>query len=449
MAKSDTMFICKSCGYETSKWMGKCPSCNEWNSFEEVARLEKRFGGKSGTKSRKRTTATPEKLSEVEPSRTTRINTNISELNRSLGGGLVPGQVVLIAGEPGIGKSTLLLQLAGKLTDEKDQAAIYVSGEESTGQIKIRAQRLDIKNDDIALLEETDVDEIVDIVQKLSSSTKNRPNLIIIDSIQMLSTQDLAGMAGSVGQVRESTHRLVQLAKSTDIPLLIVGHVTKEGNVAGPATLAHMVDTVLWFEGSQDGDVRLLRSIKNRFGPTDEIGVFRMHDSGLVSVDSIDEMFVSAASEGISGSAITSVMEGTRPILVEIQSLIIPTKTAFPRRIAQGIDPKRLEVILAVLTKRCGMNLLDKDVFVNVVGGIKIKEPAADLAIALSIASAFKDKPVKGKVVAIGEIGLSGEIRSVKFQDKRIKEAKRLGYTKSVSSKSHKTLSSTLSTISA
>jgi DNA repair protein RadA/Sms len=369
----------------------------------------------------------PIRLSDIKSSATKRISTKISELDRVLGGGLVPGQVVLIAGEPGIGKSTLLLQLAEKLGD-----VLYVCGEESANQVKVRANRLGVKKASIQLLEDTDADSVVEQI-----SVQSALSAVIVDSIQTMTTGDLSGMAGSVGQVRECAFRLLKAAKEKNLPLFLVGHVTKEGTVAGPAVLAHIVDTVLWFEGDKTLTTRVLRAVKNRFGPTDEVGVFEMKDVGLAPVDNIEKVFLEKG-KPVSGSVATSIMQGTRPILVEIQALVVPTKLAFPRRIAQGIDTRRLELLLAVLTRRCGLPLYDFDVFINVAGGLKVTEPASDMAIVMAIASAYFDKPLSPKTIAVGEVGLLGEIREVVAQDKRIKEAKRLGLIVPVTSKEFK-----------
>jgi len=409
--------------------MGKCPECGTWNSLVETVIST---GKESRTKGKSRVSVggKPIKLTDIKSSSIKRISTKISELDRVLGGGLVPGQTVLIAGEPGIGKSTLLTQLAASLSN-----VLYVCGEESATQVKVRADRLGVKESKIELLEDTDVDSVVATIDSLEKSTLEA---IIVDSIQTMATGDLSGMAGSVGQVRECAGRLIRTAKSLGIPLFLVGHVTKEGTVAGPAVLAHIVDTVLWFEGDKTLTTRILRAVKNRFGPTDEVGVFEMKDKGLVQVDDIDKVFLEKDKKHVSGSIATSVMQGTRPILVEIQALVVPTKLAFPRRVAQGIDSKRLELLLAVLTRRCGLPLYDSDVFVNVAGGFKVTEPASDLAICLAIASAHFDKPIIGKVIAVGEVGLLGEIREVVAEEKRIKEAKRLGFIEAISSKDFK-----------
>lgn len=420
MAKAHSQYICQQCGYSQVGWAGKCPECGSWGSLVETVVS---FPGSSRIKKSSSAGQNhPVSLASIRTAQTKRLSTKIPELDRVLGGGLVPGQVILLAGEPGIGKSTILLQLCQKLS-----SSLYLSGEESVAQIKLRADRLKIKNKNLSLLEETDVDQILGSIRQYL--TTHKLQAVIIDSIQTLSTSDLSGMAGSVGQVRESAFRLTQLAKELSLPVFLIGHVTKEGAVAGPATLAHMVDTVLWFEGEKDADLRLLRSIKNRFGPTDEIGIFTMADQGLLSV-SDDNLFLSDHAQPVAGSAVTCTLEGTRPVLVEIQSLVIPTKTAFPKRIAQGIDPKRLEVILAVLSRRCTLPVYEKDVFVNVVGGLSIKEPAADLAVALSVASAFFNKPLPKHLLALGEVVLSGEIRPVTLQDRRAKLARRRGFTK-------------------
>lgn len=427
MSKSSSKFVCQQCGYESVGYLGKCPNCDSWNSFvETIVSTDKR----QEVKGKSNTSVKIQMLSDIKIDNKSRISTKISELDRVLGGGIVGGQVILIAGEPGIGKSTLLLELSNNL-----EQVLYICGEESASQVAIRAQRLGVNNKNISLLENTDVDEAV---QQLNSSTVSA---VIVDSIQTMTTTDLSGMAGAVGQVKECASRLVRFAKSTGIPVFIVGHVTKEGTVAGPSVLAHIVDTVLWFEGDSTTNLRVLRSIKNRFGPTDEVGIFEMVDSGLKSVVDTQKIFIDDVKKQVSGSAVASVMQGTRPILVEIQALVVSTKLAFPRRIAQGIDQKRLEVIIAVLTRRCGLPLYGFDVFVNVSGGIKVTEPGSDLAVALAIASSYYDKALPTKTVAVGEIGLLGEIRDVSMQEKRIKEAVRLGYKNVISNKENKYLS--------
>ena len=368
----------------------------------------------------------PIKLNDIKTADTKRSLTNISELDRVLGGGLVPGQVILIAGEPGIGKSTLLIQLAENLGN-----ILYVCGEESVNQVKVRADRLGVKKTNIELFENTDVDEVIEQI----SSTGQNISAVIVDSIQTITTSDLSGMAGSVGQVRECAFRLLRIAKDKNIPLFMVGHVTKEGTVAGPAVLAHIVDTVLWFEGDKSLTTRILRAVKNRFGPTDEVGIFSMEDSGLIPLENAEKAFLEDAKTQVAGSVVTSILQGTRPLLVEIQALVVPTKLAIPRRIAQGIDSRRLELLLAVLTRRAGLPMYDQDVFINIAGGLKVTEPATDLAICLAVASAYFDKPISRKVLAVGEVGLLGEVRKVVAEDKRLKEAKRMGFTTSISSK--------------
>lgn len=425
-------YVCQQCGYESTGWLGKCPECGTWNSLVETvvevnskSKLSPRLQGSAGQ-------AKPIKLSEIKNTATKRISTKISELDNVLGGGLVPGQVVLIAGEPGIGKSTLLLQLSDKLLVSSNQSTVlYVCGEESANQIKVRADRLKIKKSGIELLEETDVDSVIETIASLQGEALE---VVIVDSIQTMTTSDLSGMAGSVGQVRECAFRLLKAAKAKNIPLFLVGHVTKEGTVAGPAVLAHIVDTVLWFEGDKTLTTRVLRAVKNRFGPTDEVGVFEMMDAGLLPVADIEKAFLEKGKKLVSGSIVTSVMQGTRPILVEIQALVVPTKLAFPRRIAQGIDSRRLELMLAVLTRRCGLPMYEFDVYVNVAGGLKVTEPASDLAVSLAIVSSYYDKPINGKTIAVGEIGLLGEIREVVAEEKRLKEAKKMGFTLPISS---------------
>lgn len=450
-------YVCQQCGYESTGWLGKCPNCGEWNTLVETiiensrnpkSKNSKQISNSLSAQSDKSQTI---KLSDIKSASIKRISTNISELDRVLGGGLVPGQAVLIAGEPGIGKSTLLTQLASNLSNlnpKSQSSVLYVCGEESATQVKVRADRLGItgtfrdKKANIDLLEETNVDSIINTIYNVQDHVLTS---IIIDSIQTMTTDDLSGMAGSVGQVRECANRLLHAAKSLQIPLFLVGHVTKEGTVAGPAVLSHIVDTVLWFEGDKTLTTRILRAVKNRFGPTDEVGVFEMADKGLISTNDISKAFIDKktglpAGGQVSGSIVTSVMQGTRPILVEIQALVVPTKLAIPRRVAQGIDSRRLELLLAVLTRRCGLPLYDNDVFVNVAGGFKITEPASDLAICLAVASAFYDKPISEKMIAVGEVGLLGEVREVVAEEKRIKEAKRLGFSEPVSSREFKYL---------
>ncbi|MFZ3301590.1 MAG: DNA repair protein RadA [Microgenomates group bacterium] len=427
-----SIFVCQQCGSEFAKWLGKCSVCNAWNSLVESVKVTGKNSKSSSVKSKSSVSKPSVKLTDIKASETKRISTKISELDRCLGGGLVSGQVVLIAGEPGIGKSTLLIDLADKIGN-----CFYVSGEESASQVAIRAKRLGISNKTINFLEETDVDEVINSL----TNSKDPHSVVIIDSIQTMSTSDLTGLAGSVGQVKECAFRLLKYAKSNNIPLILVGHVTKEGTVAGPAVLAHIVDTVLWFEGEKTSNLRLLRSVKNRFGATDEVGIFQMEDTGLKSLNDPEKLFLERSKISVPGSVVSILMEGTRSILIEIQSLVVPTKMAFPRRVAQGIDPKRLEMLLAVLFRRANIPLYDMDVFVNIAGGIKANDPSIDLAVCLSIASSFYDKALSQNFLAFGEVGLLGEVRDVPFQEKRIKDAKRLGFKEVVTSNDFKYLS--------
>jgi DNA repair protein RadA/Sms len=458
MGKTRSTYVCQQCSYEAARWLGKCPECGSWNSLVETvvsrgikSTTLRRSSGQASIRGTE--TSKPILLTSISSKQTKRISTKISELDRVLGGGLVAGQVILVAGEPGIGKSTILLQLSEKLDN-----VLYVSGEESVSQIKIRADRLGVGSKSIQIMEETDIDRIIQVVQveqvvqaeqakntKFPTTNYQLPATIIVDSIQTMKTSDLSGMAGSVGQVRECASRLVRLAKSKNIPIFVVGHVTKQGSIAGPAVLMHIVDTVLWFEGDRTSTLRILRAVKNRFGPTDEVGIFSMEEKGLISKRNPEKLFLTTGGKSVAGSVVGSIMRGTRPMLVEIQSLIVPTKLAYPRRIAQGIDSKRIELLLAVLQRRCGLPLYKYDCFVNIAGGISIKnDPSVDLAICLSIASAYYDKPLPKGALAIGEVGLLGDVRKVIAQEKRIKEARRLGYKKIISNKEARYLSQTI-----
>lgn len=411
MSKNLSVFVCQQCGYQSPSFLGKCPNCDSWNSFVEEIKNPARIAAQSATGGAK-----PVKLSEIKAIQTNRMSTGISELDLVLGGGLVPGMAVLLAGEPGIGKSTLLLQLAGKING----VVLYVAGEESASQIKIRAERLKVKTDNLLVLEETDVDLIR---SHLGSQGETLPNLIIVDSIQTLTIADLSGTAGSVGQVRECAARLINACKSKNIPLFLVGHVTKEGTIAGPKVLEHAVDTILNLEGEKYTSLRLLRTTKNRFGPTDEVGLFEMKDTGLVvTAPKLPEINIQT------GSCLTVTMEGTRPILAEIQALVTNTPLPNPRRVASGINYNRLQTIVAILQKRFNLPLYKEDVYVSVVGGLKIEEPAADLAVALAILSSYKNKALPAKTVAIGELDLLGNVRPVNSQPRRVKEAKKLGF---------------------
>lgn len=430
MAKLTSSYVCQQCGYVSPQWLGKCPSCDTWNSLVETV-IEARSKNEKG-RTLRNSNNKPQRLSEVSLKETKRISASLEELDRVLGGGIVPGSVILLAGDPGIGKSTLLLQVCAKLS------GLYVSGEESVYQVKIRAERLGLGSSKMQIMAENDTDNICAQIEQ------NKPPFVVIDSIQTMETTDLSGMAGAVGQVRESGTRFVRLAKDLTIPIIIVGHVTKEGVIAGPKVLEHLVDTVLYLEGERFQSLRILRATKNRFGPVDEVGVFEMEDKGVREVKNPSELFLSEATDKnkqiAAGSVTVCTMEGTRPILAEIQALVIPTKLAMPRRVASGVDYNRLQLILAVLQKRLGLPLYECDVYVNVAGGLKISEPAADLAIALAVISSYKNKPVSRSLCAVGEIGLLGELRRVGNLEKRLKEAKRLGYNKIISSQQYSSI---------
>ncbi len=434
MPKSVTHFICQNCGAEFPKWAGKCEQCGEWNSLVETVVSTKRSKSRMGSIS-----SQVVKFSEIKSREVERETTGIGELDRVLGGGLVPGSVVLLAGEPGIGKSTLLTQLALKL-EGSHPSVLYVCGEESPEQIKLRINRLKFSGSstnssplNLSFLPTTDVDEVI--------AQAGNPKLMIVDSVQTMATTDLTGMAGSVGQVRESAFRLLNFAKETGTVVFLVGHVTKEGAIAGPKVLEHLVDTVLYLEGDKHHEFRILRSQKNRFGPVDEVGVFTMAGNGLIEVNNPSDVFLEERRKNVPGSCVACVMEGTRPVLVEIQALVVPSQLAMPRRVASGIDQRRLQLLVAVLSKRLRLPLATYDVYVNVAGGLNLKEPAADLAVCLAIVSSFKNKPVGPKTAAFGEVGLLGEIRKVSWSEKRIKEAKKLGYTQVITPERVKDLS--------
>lgn len=430
MAKNVTHFICQNCGAEFPKWAGKCEQCGEWNTLVETV-------VSTAKSSRSSRSSQVVKFSEIKSREVERETTGIGELDRVLGGGLVAGSVVLLAGEPGIGKSTLLTQLALRLgvkTVGSVLTVLYVCGEESPEQIKLRINRVSKGTSfNLSFLPTTDVDEV--IVQA------GRPALMIVDSIQTMATTDLTGMAGSVGQVRESAFRLLNFAKETGTVVFLVGHVTKEGAIAGPKVLEHLVDTVLYLEGDKHHEFRILRSQKNRFGPVDEVGVFTMAGSGLIEVNNPSDVFLEERQKNVPGSCVACVMEGTRPVLVEIQALVVPSQLAVPRRVASGIDQRRLQLLVAVLSKRLRLPLATDDVYANVAGGLNLKEPAADLAVCLAIVSSFKNKPVGSKTAVFGEVGLLGEIRKVGWSEKRIKEAKKLGYTQVITPETVKDLS--------
>lgn len=425
MAKAKTVFICQQCGMRSPKWLGKCPECENWNSFVETIESAKAILSHKNTVSKK-----PITLAKIEKKNKKRISTGVAEFDSALGGGVVEGQVILIAGEPGIGKSTLLLQVASNMNK-----VVYVAGEESASQIKIRADRLGMDGESIDVYEETDIDVVLASI----AANEPHPDAVIVDSIQTVFVSELQSIPGSVGQVREASFRLIQYAKSNNIPLFIVGHVTKGGSVAGPSTLAHMVDTVCWFEGDKTLEVRIVRAIKNRFGPTNEVGIFAMRDKGLVSLDDSQVYFLQTDSAANTpGSVKTCVLEGTRPILVEAQALVVPTKLAIPRRVAQGIDSKRLEMILAVMIKHLGLNMNERDVYINIVGGITVRDPGIDLAVAMAVASSYRNKVLPKDLVAFGEVGLLGELRHVSFEEQRIKQTRKRGFKQIVSPQSHK-----------
>jgi len=415
-AKSKNVFVCQQCGRESSKWLGRCPDCHSWNSFVETRRALSRASSSVYSRENK-----PQELSRVEKGDFPRFRLGFTEVNRVLGGGLVPGSLVLIGGEPGIGKSTLLLQISAMMA-ANSKAVAYVSGEESVNQVKLRSERLGIEGKGVYFLSEPDLAAVLECLEGLS------PKLAIIDSIQTMYLEDVAGMPGSISQVRECTWRLERWAKENNVPLLITGHVTKEGAIAGPGTLEHIVDVVLYFEGEPFSNYRVLRSAKNRFGSTNEVGIFEMSGSGLIEVDNPSQVFLSAYKDGTVGSVVVPTLEGSRPLLVEIQALTTPNSFTPPRRIANGVDFNRLLLIIAVLTKRAGLRLFNQDVIVNVTGGLRVNEPAVDLGIATAIASSFRDaKPISG-LVALGEVGLNGELRGVSHLERRIAEAVRLGF---------------------
>ena len=416
-SKIKTVFVCSSCGYESSKWLGKCPGCNEWNSFYEE-KLNKNNDKLSSTGEKK--SNKPMLLNNVIGKENTRFSTGFDELDRVLGGGLVNGSLVLIGGEPGIGKSTLILQLCDKVQGEGN--VLYVSGEESAEQIKLRADRLGINNDSIMFLGETDMDIIQSAILEMN------PKLVIIDSIQTMYSDEITSAPGTVSQVREITARIMKLCKTNGITTIIIGHVTKEGNIAGPRVLEHMVDTVLYLEGERYFSYRILRGVKNRFGSTNEVGMFEMMNEGMVEVTNPSAVLMSEREDNPAGSVIVASMEGTRPLLIELQALTTPSIFGMPRRNANGIDYNRLTLLMAVLEKKAGFNLGNQDAYVNVVSGMKIMEPAVDLGIVMAVASSFKNLSIPKDVVIIGEVGLTGEIRTVNLIDKRLKEAEKLGF---------------------
>ena len=422
MAKGKkTVFFCQNCGHEESKWLGQCPACKEWNTFVEEKVTVSRGSTSAASEAGKKRASKVVTLSSVSVEEDERIRTGIAELDRVLGGGIVQGSLVLVGGDPGIGKSTLLLQVCQRLSDA-GKNVLYISGEESLKQIKLRADRMGRFSDSLYLLCETNLDLIRQTIER------QKPDVVVIDSIQTMYNEEVGSAPGSVSQVRESTNVLMQLAKGMNISIFIVGHVTKEGTVAGPRVLEHMVDTVLYFEGDRHASYRILRGVKNRFGSTNEIGVFEMRKEGLVEVENPSEFMLSGRPEHASGSVVACAMEGTRPILMEIQALVCRSNFGMPRRTAAGLDYNRVNLLMAVLEKRAGLPLSNYDAYVNIVGGIRMNEPATDLGIVMAIASSYKNRPVPEDAIVFGEVGLSGEVRAVTMPEQRVAEARKLGF---------------------
>lgn len=419
MPKAKTMFFCRECGHESAKWLGRCPGCGQWNTFVEERIAEEPKPAKNRPAIPR--AGGPQPISEVELDEETRFSTGLAELDRVLGGGIVPGSLVLVGGDPGIGKSTLLLQAANAVA-RASGPVLYVSGEESARQVRMRAGRLGTLNSSLYVASETDLESIRTQAENL------KPNLLIVDSIQTMYLSDLTSAPGSVSQVREGTAFLTQLAKGWGLPVMIVGHVTKEGAIAGPRVVEHMVDTVLYFEGDRYDEYRVLRAVKNRFGSTNEIGIFRMDERGLNEVASPSEVFLAERTSGAPGSVVVASVEGTRSVLVELQALVSPSGFGYPRRVAEGIDNNRTALIIAVLERRIGLQLGNQDAYLKVTGGIRVEEPAADLGVALAIASSFKGAPVDSGLCVMGEVGLAGEVRGVARLDQRVREAAKMGF---------------------
>lgn len=422
MAKSrSSIFFCQNCGYESAKWMGQCPACHEWNTFAEEPAAAGTKIKSGGGAVRRVSSAKPRQLSQIQVDENSRSTTGLAELDRVLGGGIVAGSLVLVGGDPGIGKSTLLLQVCQNLSAE-GQKILYVSGEESAQQIKLRANRMGSFSDTLLILCETNLEDIREAIQR------EKPSVVVIDSIQTMYNENVSSAPGSVSQVRESTGVLMQIAKGMGVTIFIVGHVTKEGVVAGPRVLEHMVDTVLYFEGDRHASYRILRGVKNRFGSTNEIGVFEMREEGLREVANPSEYMLEGKPEHATGSVVACSMEGTRPVLIEVQALVCTSNLAFPRRTADGADLNRVNLLLAVLEKRLGLRLSGCDAYVNIAGGIRMREPAVDLGIVMALISSFKDRMIDEKTVVFGEVGLSGEVRSVSMAKQRVMEARKLGF---------------------
>ena len=422
MPKAHTKYVCQQCGFESAKWMGRCPDCGEWNCLVETVIPATRSGAESRGGSLSRTgRAVPVPLPQVEASGFERVATGSSELDRVLGGGIVPGSLVLLGGEPGIGKSTLLLDVAGNIAANRG-VVIYVSAEESPQQVKLRAERLGIETERLLLLPETELEAIIEITER------TKPELVVVDSIQTIASSQVPSAPGGVGQVRECTLQLMRMAKSIHVPVFIIGHVTKEGTVAGPRALEHIVDAVLYLEGERFHSYRLLRGVKNRFGATNEVGVFEMHSEGMRDVENPSALFLAEHNDHTPGSAVIVSMEGTRPLLVEVQALVSTTAFGTPRCTANGLDHNRMLMLLAVLQKRVGLALGNQDVYVNVAGGFSLGEPAVDLGVAAAVASSFRERRISPETVLIGEVGLGGELRAVTRTDARIREAAKLGF---------------------
>lgn len=415
--KQKTLFVCRECGYQNAKWLGKCPSCSSWNTMEETVSLVSAKSAKS-----KPTVNMPSRIDEIDTESEIRFKTGIDELDRVLGGGLVQGSLVLVGGDPGIGKSTLLLQICKSM----NKKILYISGEESERQIKLRAQRLGVSSEDIYLVSETDVETVVGYIERV------RPDVVIVDSIQTMSHAQIASSAGSVSQVREATNLFMNTAKRTNTAMFIVGHVTKEGNIAGPRVLEHMVDCVLYFEGDRQNTFRILRGVKNRFGSTNEIGVFEMCGDGLREVENPSAMLLDGRPENISGNSVVCAMEGSRGVLAEVQALVTPTGFGNPRRMSSGADLSRVILLIAVLEKRARLKLSTNDVYVNIAGGLRIDETAADLGICAAIATALSDTTIPSDMLFCGEVGLGGEIRMVNQLDKRLHEAVKMGFKSAI-----------------
>jgi DNA repair protein RadA/Sms len=419
MAKAKTHFVCQSCGYQAPKWLGRCPGCQEWNTFVEERVIEEKTPERDLLGLERDSVPTP--LTEIVAEERGRLQIGMGEFDRVLGGGIVFGSMVLVGGDPGIGKSTLLLQGMSRLAS-RGKKVLYISGEESLQQTKMRADRLEIASEHLYVVSETSLEKILQDIQTLN------PSVAVIDSIQTIYSSELPSSPGSISQVREASGRLLYLAKHLSIPIFLVGHVTKEGFIAGPKVLEHMVDTVLYFEGETHHSFRILRAVKNRFGSTNEIGVFEMKDTGLAEVFNPSEYFLSERSQAASGSVVVPSIEGSRPILIELQALVTPTPMGYPRRTTQGIDANRVSLLVAVMDKRLGIHLFGHDIFLNIAGGMKVEEPGADLGVIASIASSFRDKVIDPEAVIFGEVGLGGEVRGISQAEGRAKEAARLGF---------------------